>query len=125
MEFCTYCGAEVTEDTIVCSKCGCKIGTVPKTESVSQVGKSTLDLSDILLVIYAGIIFLSPIIIGIVGYFFEMGLFGNTLFTIAGGLFSFLPVVVIKNKTIKIIGIICVAIPVIYWIIFFLIIVNL
>jgi uncharacterized membrane protein YvbJ len=123
MKFCTHCGEEIADDAVICVKCGCSTGkVVPKNQGTSGIEKSTGNISDILLIVFVGIIFLifviQRIIISLVPEWY--GSPARILYyflSIIENLSYFLPAFSINNRMLKILGIIGVAIPSIYGIV--------
>jgi ribosomal protein L40E len=121
MKFCTHCGAEIADDAVVCVKCGCSVGKLlPKSQRNSAVDNTPGSISDALIMVFAGTSILTFIIqmliTNIVPNWYETTKGFYYFLTILRDLSCFLPAFAIKNRTLRIVGIIAVVIPNGYWI---------
>ena len=49
MKFCKHCGAEVLDEAVICTKCGCSIGEIPNSKPAFQLNTKRGLLKTILL----------------------------------------------------------------------------
>jgi hypothetical protein len=123
MKFCTHCGAEIADDAVICVKCGCSAGKSISNKQLPINGKNSDEsFPDGLLVIYAGIIFLTFVIQFLItkivpDWYGSPARYVYQSLSFIRDLSLFLPAISIKKPIIKIVGIILIAIPIIDWIV--------
>ncbi|MDR3258090.1 MAG: hypothetical protein LBT51_00560 [Fusobacteriaceae bacterium] len=107
MKICNYCGAKIPDGKIL-----------PKLQRNSTIGNTSGNVYDVFIIVFVIIIFTTSIIqilIEVISptFFIRWGIFYK-FFTFLRFISWFLPVFVIKNKNLKTIGIIAIAIPTAY-----------
>lgn len=126
MKYCGHCGTEITDDAEICIKCDNAVETMANNQNSFKKTTSPISLSDILLLLFSLIIvfnvFFDYFVVKILKYWSRLPLiiFIYDALLITRWLSWLLPVLVIKDKLPKIIGIIMVIIPITYWIISFI-----
>jgi predicted nucleic acid-binding Zn ribbon protein len=111
MKYCSFCGAEIFDKAVQCVKCG---------SSLEKAHDKSRKEADIFLILFA-LIFCSTVVIQFIISKITTNWFGSVidnfsrLLTISRNLSFILPAFAIHNKVLKIIGIIILGAPILYW----------